>query len=488
MLHLPRPSSLPSLLNTPTDVLSGAKQHQLARTALQIITTPGKFQSDSGQQRHIESNILSAVLRRKVAVQSQPQTRLGTWSAAEHGGIEKKSQAKSDDQGHTTSATLIAALNEIWGEWGLGVARRRKFCHISCGDGQIVLELCRAFPTCQALGLELDAERVKSARAYAELQGLTPRCDFQAGLGSEGSLADVTAVLLSDAQVAIKTAQSLSELGIQRGTLVISIDKPLLPEAAPALSPLLFHAAWLESRGLFCYFWTGEVSISHRLLPAAAPPQLQEYAQTAEKELAPGGEEVEERRAGPAEKELAEEALGISEERCLPSTASCSTPLLRRSASCGASTHRLLASLETRAPPIRRPRKTTWTHTVWVRPKQILFTRPCISERFSCGRLVQDTIDELRSAAVSPADIPRISVVCQAGRLLTLDHRRLFAFQQGLSDDAKIEVGVVEGNFYPDRGCIPERCSTYQAVQVERLRDRFTHWAPHAGVAVYSKT
>mmetsp|Transcript_42050 Transcript_42050/g.78667 ORF Transcript_42050/g.78667 Transcript_42050/m.78667 type:complete len:488 (-) Transcript_42050:21-1484(-) len=487
MLHLSRVSSLPSLQHAPTEGFSGAKQHQLARTALQIITTPGKLQRDSGQ-RQIESNILSAVLRRKFALQSQPQDRPGTRSAADHGGTEKANQANADDQasrcgadrsqnfqgaeGHTTSATLIAAFNEIWGEWGLGVARRRKFCHISCGDGQIVLDLCRAFPTCQALGLELDAELLKSARAYSELQGLTSRCDFQVGLGGEGSLADATAVLLSDVQAAVKSAQAMSHLGIQRGTLVVSIGRPLLPEADPALSPLLFHAARLESRGLFCYFWTG-------------------------KELPPRGEEVQEGGACPGEKEAVDEAPRISEDRRLASSASSqslpvysSTPCTPpwRSPSHGAMAQQTLASVETKAWPIRRPRKITWAQTIWVRPKQILFTRPCISERFSCGRLVQDTIDGLRSETVSPADIPRISVVRQAGRLLTLDHRRLFAFQQGLSDDAEIEVGIVEGDFYPDRGIIPQKCSTYQAVQVERVRDRFTYWAPCAGVDVYPKT
>lgn len=494
MLQLAKSSSLPTLSRGQAQdgLLGGgcSKQHQLARAALQIITTPGRCESDAGCQ-YTQSSILSAALRRKTADHSRYQARQAATLIALDGAGSDRTQTslqncKTTSQGSTgllspkaaqeqTSATLIAAFSEIWGEWGLGTVRQRNFFHLGCGNGHVVLEVCRAFPTCHGVGLEPDAVLVQSARADAELQGLSTRCVFRVGSADEGSLADATAVLLSEPRMMANSAQLLSRLGLQRGTLVIGIGRPLLPQAGSTLAPLLFNG--MESSGLFCYFWTGK----------EAPPSNED-------DQALGADICYDEVASEVTAEVQEVAsvqLSTVADPCLTTSSSASSlPFLRRASARGAVARQAGAIECTRLSPVRRPRKTTWTHTEWVRPKQILFSRPCISERFSCGKLVQETIDDLRSGAISPEGIPRISVVRQAGRLLTLDHRRLFAFQQGLPDDAEIEVGIVDGDFYPDRagGCVPEKCSSYQAVQVERLRDRFTYWAPCAGVAVYPKT
>lgn len=54
------------------------------------------------------------------------------------------------------------------------------------------------------------------------------------------------------------------------------------------------------------------------------------------------------------------------------------------------------------------------------------------------------TIQDLRTGAIRPEDIPRISIVRQGEHFVTRNHRRLYAFQQSLSDDTEIEVNLLE--------------------------------------------
>merc|ERR1712232_1108543 len=76
-------------------------------------------------------------------------------------------------------------------------------------------------------------------------------------------------------------------------------------------------------------------------------------------------------------------------------------------------------------------------------PHKVLFTKGVICDHFSCGRAVQSTIDELSSGTVSAQDIPAIRVVRRSGKLLTLDHRRLYAFQKALPANALVPMKVV---------------------------------------------
>mmetsp|Transcript_34954 Transcript_34954/g.96637 ORF Transcript_34954/g.96637 Transcript_34954/m.96637 type:complete len:240 (-) Transcript_34954:171-890(-) len=77
-------------------------------------------------------------------------------------------------------------------------------------------------------------------------------------------------------------------------------------------------------------------------------------------------------------------------------------------------------------------------------PHELLFTNRSMSERFSCGRTVQSTIEDLVSGRVSVQDIPAITVVSRGGRLLSLDHRRLYAFRKALPADARVPVKVIK--------------------------------------------
>eukprot|EP00747_Dinoflagellata_sp_TGD_P083187 gnl/TRDRNA2_/TRDRNA2_162000_c0_seq1.p1 gnl/TRDRNA2_/TRDRNA2_162000_c0~~gnl/TRDRNA2_/TRDRNA2_162000_c0_seq1.p1 ORF type:complete len:319 (+),score=45.48 gnl/TRDRNA2_/TRDRNA2_162000_c0_seq1:49-957(+) len=79
-----------------------------------------------------------------------------------------------------------------------------------------------------------------------------------------------------------------------------------------------------------------------------------------------------------------------------------------------------------------------------VNPHEVLFASPAVLDRFSCGRRVKQTIGELEQGKVRVEDIPVIRVIERYGRLVTLDHRRLYAFQAALPEDAEIPVKLVQ--------------------------------------------
>lgn len=110
-------------------------------------------------------------------------------------------------------------------------------------------------------------------------------------------------------------------------------------------------------------------------------------------------------------------------------------------------------------------RKVQFEH-IMAYPRNVLFTRPCINDRFSCGKPVESTVEELMSGAVSVEDIPTITVVMRHGRLLTLDHRRLYAFRAALPVDVQVPMKLLLSEWLATR-YVPPDCKYYHAVQVE---------------------
>jgi hypothetical protein len=62
-------------------------------------------------------------------------------------------------------------------------------------------------------------------------------------------------------------------------------------------------------------------------------------------------------------------------------------------------------------------------------PKDILFSQPTVSQNFSDGNTINQTVEALRSGKLKPTDLPVIRVVEKDGKLITLDNRRLAAFE-----------------------------------------------------------
>lgn len=99
-------------------------------------------------------------------------------------------------------------------------------------------------------------------------------------------------------------------------------------------------------------------------------------------------------------------------------------------------------------------------------PSKVLFTKPCINDRFSCGRTLDSTVAGLKSGSIAIEDIPMITVVERHGRLLTLDHRRLYAFRAALPSDAKVPMRLLQSEWAVDRALLPDS-QYYHAVRVE---------------------
>lgn len=84
-------------------------------------------------------------------------------------------------------------------------------------------------------------------------------------------------------------------------------------------------------------------------------------------------------------------------------------------------------------------------------PHDVLFANPVILERFSCGRSVESTIQALSNGSIDVTSIPLIRVVKRLGKLVTLDHRRLYAFQAALPLDAQVPMKLVHSAVLADQ-------------------------------------
>lgn len=65
-----------------------------------------------------------------------------------------------------------------------------------------------------------------------------------------------------------------------------------------------------------------------------------------------------------------------------------------------------------------------------VNPSTIRFSQSSIGRTFSSGGMLRETIEGLRSGAISPEAFPPIRVLERNGLTFTLDNRRLFVFQE----------------------------------------------------------
>lgn len=102
-------------------------------------------------------------------------------------------------------------------------------------------------------------------------------------------------------------------------------------------------------------------------------------------------------------------------------------------------------------------------------PHNVFFINPTIIDRFSCGRRVESTIQDLASGCTSVSDIPTIRVVRRQGKLLTLDHRRLHAFRMALPAEAQVPMKLIQSELLVDQ-YVPAHCPCYTTVHIVRTR------------------
>jgi len=93
-------------------------------------------------------------------------------------------------------------------------------------------------------------------------------------------------------------------------------------------------------------------------------------------------------------------------------------------------------------------------------PSSIRFTQSSISATFKDGTPIQETVNALRSGAISPSSIPPIRVFEQNSTIYTLDNRRLFVSGQAgvpvnITPASAEEVAKESWKFTtPNNGCI----------------------------------
>eukprot|EP00746_Dinoflagellata_sp_MGD_P143086 gnl/MRDRNA2_/MRDRNA2_75961_c0_seq1.p1 gnl/MRDRNA2_/MRDRNA2_75961_c0~~gnl/MRDRNA2_/MRDRNA2_75961_c0_seq1.p1 ORF type:complete len:263 (+),score=32.40 gnl/MRDRNA2_/MRDRNA2_75961_c0_seq1:167-955(+) len=111
-------------------------------------------------------------------------------------------------------------------------------------------------------------------------------------------------------------------------------------------------------------------------------------------------------------------------------------------------------------------RRQEQTRVITVDPWKVMFSNPSINDRFSCGTSLADTIIGLQKGSVTVEDIPKIRVVQQGGRLVTLDHRRLYCFRATVPRGATIPVVLLESP-WAERRYLAQDARVYDAVRVE---------------------
>lgn len=151
------------------------------------------------------------------------------------------------------SSALVDVLHELWD--GLRKDMQHKFYDLGCGDGRVVMEVCKAFPTCLGKGIDLNPVVVESARATAKLRGIE-RCDFLVGDVTNVDLKDASAIFfyLPVAALATLVRKTLPKAGIQQGVVLITADGPF-PSSASGFMRKYRNYSWYEREGLHCYLW-----------------------------------------------------------------------------------------------------------------------------------------------------------------------------------------------------------------------------------------
>eukprot|EP00747_Dinoflagellata_sp_TGD_P117734 gnl/TRDRNA2_/TRDRNA2_172668_c1_seq2.p1 gnl/TRDRNA2_/TRDRNA2_172668_c1~~gnl/TRDRNA2_/TRDRNA2_172668_c1_seq2.p1 ORF type:complete len:729 (-),score=98.32 gnl/TRDRNA2_/TRDRNA2_172668_c1_seq2:26-2212(-) len=163
--------------------------------------------------------------------------------------------------GDSKISLLIDVLQELWNPAG---AVGGDFCDLGCGDGRVVLDVCKAFPACRGLGVDLNAKIVAQAQMRSKAKGLEDRCEFRVADMSEVKLLDTTVVFLYLPLAALSYVlkRVLPKSGLRNGALLFSADGPFpahsggfqtLSNSRPRACP----SRKAESQGLHCYTWTG---------------------------------------------------------------------------------------------------------------------------------------------------------------------------------------------------------------------------------------
>jgi len=130
---------------------------------------------------------------------------------------------------------------------------------LGCGDGRVVIEVCKRFSTARGVGVELNGSLVLAAQARAQRQGddLYERCNFrQEDLTKMRDLASADVVFLYLPKLALQhvVGEVLPKSDLRNGTHIFTADEPL-PDMPDLFSRVNRSRQNHEARRLFWYTW-----------------------------------------------------------------------------------------------------------------------------------------------------------------------------------------------------------------------------------------
>eukprot|EP00746_Dinoflagellata_sp_MGD_P083182 gnl/MRDRNA2_/MRDRNA2_33113_c0_seq2.p1 gnl/MRDRNA2_/MRDRNA2_33113_c0~~gnl/MRDRNA2_/MRDRNA2_33113_c0_seq2.p1 ORF type:complete len:328 (+),score=63.37 gnl/MRDRNA2_/MRDRNA2_33113_c0_seq2:109-1092(+) len=128
------------------------------------------------------------------------------------------------------------------------------FVDLGCGDGRVVHQICRAFPDCRGVGIDLNPGLIEHARARATKFGLS-LCDFIVQDIAEVDLSEAGAVFmyLPKPNLTYVTSKILPGANLQAGAGLYCAEDPL-PSKGQHYVCVNRHT---EGVRLFCYEWRG---------------------------------------------------------------------------------------------------------------------------------------------------------------------------------------------------------------------------------------
>merc|ERR1712048_1378968 len=125
------------------------------------------------------------------------------------------------------------------------------FADLGCGDGRVVITVCRALPKCYGYGVDINSTLIKVANARAQREGVATRCQFQELDLVDANLAgsDVVFLNLPAPSLRYVVTSVLPYSGLKEGAALFSADGPL-PIDMPYCSPGRIVPD--SAGGLFC--------------------------------------------------------------------------------------------------------------------------------------------------------------------------------------------------------------------------------------------
>jgi SAM-dependent methyltransferase len=127
--------------------------------------------------------------------------------------------------GQLTAVRLVPAVRQILVQKGC-----RRVLDLGCGAGGFLIQLARAEPSLQGLGLDISADAIEEARKNARRFGVETRVEFlQAELGADRLLADNFALKGIEAITAMHLLHEFGRDGTERIVEVLRELKRALP-------------------------------------------------------------------------------------------------------------------------------------------------------------------------------------------------------------------------------------------------------------------